>query len=140
MALLMNEDLLSIILQMLSHPSSLLLLLLFPLAAHSDDCALIIPGDQFDACITFEAVNAAFLSARDSVGLPPAGREFSTEDVGNLGTVIQEASRFLAEQYGLSRDAIASGLPLIDTTKTVIESYCPSYLMTPHCKVGYDLC
>lgn len=92
------------------------------------------PGSSSDTCITFDAVNAAFTSARDSVGLPPVRGEFRGEDVGNLGTVIHEASRYLARQYGLSKDAIANGLPLVDTTKTVIEKYCPPFLMTPHCK------
>jgi len=55
--------------------------------------------------------------------------------VGNLGTVIHEASRYLAKQYALSKDAIANGLPLVDTTKTYIEQYCPPFLMTPKCEV-----
>ena len=96
-------------------------------------CALIIPGpgrsSAFDhasgifggpgypgyvdnTCITYEAVNAAFASARDRVGLPPAKTKFVTEDVSNLGTVIQESTRYIAKQYGLSKDAIANGLPL----------------------------
>jgi len=119
-------------------------------------CALIIPGpgksSLYDhtnqlfggrgpnyqgenTCITFEAVNSAFLSARDRVGLPPVKGKFSSHDVGNLGTVIYEASRYLAKQYALSKDAIANGLPLIDTTKSVVESYCPPFLMTPKCEV-----
>lgn len=119
-------------------------------------CALIIPGQgrnsAFDhasgvfggypgaeysdnTCITYEAVNAAFASARDRVGLPPASQKFVSEDVGNLGTVVQEATRYIAKQYGLSKDAIANGLPLIDTTKTIIEGYCPEFLMTPKCEV-----
>ena len=119
-------------------------------------CALIIPGPPksslfdhtnqvfggrpapFDAqntCITYEAVNAAFLSARDRVGLPPVRGKFKGIDVGNLGTVIHETARYLAKQYALSKDAIANGLPLIDTTKTVIEPYCPPFLMTPKCEI-----
>jgi peroxidase len=121
-------------------------------------CALIIPGpgrsSAFDhasgvfgngyppqqgyvdnTCITYEAVNAAFASARDRVGLPPPRSKFVAENVGNLGTVIQEATRYIAKQYGLSKDAIANGLPLIDTTKTIVEGYCPSFLMTPKCEV-----
>ena len=119
-------------------------------------CALIIPGparsSAFDhasgvfggspyqgypdsTCITHEAVNAAFASARDRVGLPDSNGKFVTEDVSNLGTVIQEATRYVAKQYGLSKDAIANGLPLIDTTKTVIDGYCPAFLSTPECKV-----
>lgn len=120
-------------------------------------CALIIPGpgrsSAFDhasgvfggypgqqgysdnTCITYEAVNAAFTSARDKVGLPPSRTKFVTEDVSNLGTVIQEATRLVAKQYGLSKDAIANGLPLVDTTRTVIDGYCPAFLSTPKCEV-----
>ena len=117
-------------------------------------CALIIPGpgrsSAFDhasgvfghspgfsenTCITYEAVNAAFASARDRVGLPTANSKFPSEEISNLATVIQEATRFVAKQYGLSKDAIANGLPLIDTTRTVIEGFCPAFLMTPKCEV-----
>ena len=80
-------------------------------------------------------MNAAFEQARRSEGLPPARGKFSPQNVGDLGTVIHETSRFLAKQYGLSKDAVANGLPLIDTTKTIIENYCPNFLMTPKCEV-----
>lgn len=93
------------------------------------------PGYSENTCITYEAVNAAFASARDRVGLPATKEHFVTEDVSNLGTVIQEATRYVAKQYGLSKDAIANGLPLIDTTKTAIEGYCPDFLQTPKCEV-----
>ncbi len=77
-----------------------------------------------------------FPARRDSVGLPPLGREPDNEDLSNLGTVIQETTRYLAQQYGLSRDAVASGLALIDTSKTTIAEYCPDdFLRTPQCKV-----
>jgi hypothetical protein len=36
----------------------------------------------------FQAVNAAFVSARDRVGLPPVRGKFETSDVGNLGMVL----------------------------------------------------
>ena len=93
--------------------------------------------DGGQTCITFEAVNAAFLSARDRVGLKPVNDgKFKADEVGALGTVIHEASRFLAKQYGLTKDAVANGLPLIDTTRTAIEPYCPPFLMTPECEVA----
>ena len=93
------------------------------------------PGFSENTCITYEAVNAAFASARDRVGLPTANSKFPSEEISNLATVIQEATRYVAKQYGLSKDAIANGLPLIDTTKTVIEGFCPAFLMTPKCEV-----
>ena len=126
--------------------------------APNSGCALIIPGpprsSAFDhassvfggpgfqqpynenTCITYEAVNAAFVSARDRVGLPRTSGKFAEiENVGNLGTVIHEASRYLAKQYGLSKDAIANGLPLIDTTKTAIGGYCPEFMLPVKCDV-----
>jgi len=125
-------------------------------ASGNAGCALIIPGpgksalfdhtnslfggrpnnyDGQNTCITFDAVNAAFLSARDRIGLPPVKGKFSSHDVGGLGTVIAETARYLAKQYGLTKDAVANGLPLIDTTKTLVEGYCPPFLMTPKCEV-----
>ena len=47
----------------------------------------------------------------------------------------QRYCRYLAKQYALSKDAIANGLPLIDTTKSLVEQYCPPFLMTPKCEV-----
>ena len=94
----------------------------FPHAQPPQQCALIIPAypSGSDTCVTYEAVNAAFVQARDRVGLPPVEGKFDTDAVGRLGVVVHEASRILAAQYGLSKDAIANGLPLIDTTKSVI--------------------
>jgi len=119
-------------------------------------CALIIPGppksslfdhannvfggrpapfDSQNTCVTYEAVNAAFQSAKQQVGLPPVRGKFTGLDVGHLGTVIHETARYLAKQYALSKDAIANGLPLIDTSKSTIEPYCPPFLMTPKCEI-----
>ncbi len=131
-----------------------------PPSSSSSPCALIVSGppprsSAFDhangafggprdppyqpesTCITYDAVNAAFEAAKRTVGLKRVspGRHFDSAAVGELGTVIHETSRNLAKQYGLSRDAVANGLPLIDTTKTIVESYCPPFLMTPKCTV-----
>ncbi len=57
------------------------------------------------------------------------------EKAGELGLVIQETSRILAQQYSLTKDAIAQGLPLIDTTKTAINQYCPDAFRVPKCEV-----
>ena len=82
-------------------------------------CALIIPGppksslfdhannvfggrpapfDSQNTCVTYEAVNAAFQSAKQQVGLPPVRGKFTGLDVGHLGTVIHETARYLAKQ------------------------------------------
>ena len=95
-----------------------------------------VRSESSDTCITYDAVNVAFAQARESVGgLRPVRGEFRNEDLGNLGTVIHETSRYLASQYGLTKDAITNGLSLIDTTRTEIGSYCPVFLTTPHCEL-----
>ena len=38
-------------------------------------------------------------------------------------------------RYGLPRDAVYAGLPLIDTRKTIIDRFCPAYLKRPTCNV-----
>lgn len=127
-----------------------------PPAEGGSGCALIVSGpprsSSFDGaaqafgapgapynpattCITYEAVNAAFEAAKTAENYRQSPGKFSSADVGALGTVIHETSRYLAKQYGLSKDAVANGLPLIDTTKTNVENYCPPFLMTPKCKV-----
>ena len=100
-------------------------------------CALIIPGPGSDTCVTFEAVDAAFNTALSRVGpLQHQSDEDNLEErSGELGLVIQEASRILASQYNLSKDAISQGLPLIDATKTSITNYCPAALQPPKCEV-----
>ena len=83
--------------------------------------------------------------------------------VGELGTVIHETSKILERRYGdhhidcqhdidhqhpdgidqghhhdhqgLSTDAVAKGLPLIDTKRTSISQHCPAFLMTPRCQL-----
>ena len=36
------------------------------------------------------------------------------QDVGNLGTVIHETARFLAKQYGLSKDAVRTTVVVLE--------------------------
>lgn len=106
-------------------------------------CALLIPGSgkpnqaggRQSICITYQDVNDAFLDAKDRFGLSPVQGKFHNKEIAELATVIYETSRTLANQFGLSKDAIANGLPLIDTTKTVIRDFCPPYLMTPKCSI-----
>ena len=40
---------------------------------------------------------------------------------------------YFSDRYGLPRDVIYNGLPLIDTTKTVIDKYCPAFLKHRDC-------
>jgi hypothetical protein len=99
-------------------------------------CALLIPDGDSKTCVTYESVNAAYGAARKKIGLPSVkGKSFSNADVGNLGTVIQETCKILANEYDLGPDAIATGLGMIDTRKTVIKENCPSFIVTPECNV-----
>jgi peroxidase len=93
------------------------------------------PHNPESTCITYDAVSAAFDQAKYQERLQRVKGKFSNEQVGALSMVIEETTRILAQQYSLSRDAVANGLPLIDTTKTSIEDYCPDFLMTPKCEV-----
>ena len=106
----------------------------------SSDCALIVTippeAGTFQlrdrrVCITYDNVNAAFIAAQEKVGKAPSNK--LDQIVGNLGTVISETSRVLSKKFGLPSDAIANGLPLIDTTRTFIHQQCPSFLMKPSC-------
>ena len=38
-------------------------------------------------------------------------------------------------RYSLKPDVIINGLPLIDTSKTIIEQYCPYWLKKPKCEI-----
>ena len=108
-----------------------------PSRTPSSGCALIIPGAGSETCITFDAVNSAFNTALSR--LRPLQHQDEKDDIedksGELGQVIQEASRILASQYKLSKDAISQGLPLIDTSKTVISGFCPTDFVSPKCEV-----
>ena len=39
-------------------------------------------------------------------------------------------------RYGLSTDEIEHGLPLIDTSKTLVREICPAFLSNVHCQPG----
>ena len=93
------------------------------------------PTAQTTTCITPEDVNKAFSAAMADVGAH-AGRSLTSHNVGQLGTVVHEAARYLSQQYSLSADIIANGLPMINTTATIISEFCPPFLKTPECKVG----
>jgi len=114
-------------------------------------CALIVPGlgksalvDRFnninaryeadETCITYDAVNRAFEAAKNTMKLPNTKSHTLTDsDIDHLANVIIETTRIISIQYGLPRDVIYNGLPLIDTTKTVIDKYCPAFLKHRDC-------
>jgi len=117
-------------------PSQRLQAIKQPDRVHGDpNCALVIP--DMEGCITYTSINSAFAAARDRVTDEPlkfpATGNFSNAEVGNLGTVIHETVRDLAKEYNLPRDVVTEGLSLIDTTKSIIQQYCPTYLRKDGC-------
>ncbi|XP_068081797.1 peroxidase isoform X2 [Anabrus simplex] len=79
-------------------------------------------------CISYGAVDEAFLQAREKVGLRRPLRDNSLHSLSLLGTSLQETTRILADRFRLSREEISSLLPKIDTTNTRISSFCPRFL------------
>lgn len=126
-----------------------------PRRSDNSHCALLIPGPGKSSsrdhaigvfngiqiphagdgytCITFPSVEASFRAARDRLGLPRPGPNPDHRDVGNLGNVLLETSRLLAQQYNLPKDVLVNGLPLVDTFKTVIGSVCPDFIPPSSC-------
>ena len=49
-------------------------------------------------CITYAAIDTAFIAARDRYGLPRPGKKMSAVELGNLGTVLTEATKIIAKQ------------------------------------------
>nr|XP_053635622.1 peroxidase-like [Cherax quadricarinatus] len=90
-------------------------------------------GDGF-TCVTFQSVDAAFIAARDRLGLPRPGKNPGKEDLSNLGAVLIETTRNLAKQYNLPKDVLINGVPLIDTSKTIIGSICHDFLLPRKCE------
>jgi hypothetical protein len=101
-----------------------------------NDCALILPSGQRSICITYSSVNSAFNAALGRYGplVHQGPNDILEEKAGELGQVLEETSRILAQQFSLSRDTISQGLPLIDATRTLISNYCPDEFRVPQCQ------
>ncbi|CAH1406028.1 unnamed protein product [Nezara viridula] len=66
---------------------------------------------------------------------PPKG-EYKTGDVAAVGELLLDISIQLAKNYGLTYEEIEKGLPLIDTSKTLIREVCPPFLANVECRAG----
>ncbi|KAK2721110.1 hypothetical protein QYM36_003402 [Artemia franciscana] len=87
-------------------------------------------------CITYADVNSAFYKARERLGYEsPRKNSFETQEINQLAQVIEETTRILAHEYSLTNDAIYYALPMIDTSKTIIDKYCPDFLKSSNCEV-----
>nr|CAD7428478.1 unnamed protein product [Timema monikensis] len=129
-----------------------------PLAAPPDgECALLLDGpgrtSAFDynlnalrgtfnyggqqTCITYDAVNQAYISARKRINVAaPKTHMWKPEEIATVGELLLDVSISLAKTYGLSYEDIEKGLPLIDTSKTLIREVCPPYLANVECRPG----
>ncbi|XP_023337956.1 peroxidase [Eurytemora carolleeae] len=102
----------------------------------NSDCAL----ELSNTCITYTEISEAFVTARDSVvRIPlksPRSGSFDRDEVHNLGVVIQETTRILAQRYGLDSKALFERISLIDTTRTSINGFCPTALLKKDCSLA----
>jgi hypothetical protein len=124
---------------------------------HSNECALLLNGpgrsSSYDynvnlfrgtlnpyvgghTCITYDAVNQAYLDARKRVRVSTPKGEWKTEDIASVGELLLDISIQLARTYGLSYEEIEKGLPQIDTSKTLIREVCPPFLAGVECRAG----
>ncbi|KAG1696951.1 Peroxidase [Nymphon striatum] len=95
-----------------------------------------------DVCITYRDINRAADEARQKTGrrIPKEIRVLSADlptniHVHHVSDIVIEASRILARRFGLSYDVMIHKLPLIDTTKTIINDICPVFLKPVKCEV-----
>ncbi|XP_015522628.2 uncharacterized protein LOC107226351 [Neodiprion lecontei] len=132
-----------------------------PIDAYStigDECALVLDGpgrsSAFDytynllrgtfppsagsqTCITYDAVNHAYIEARKRINVAQPNTEtWRGEDLATVGELLLDISTNLAQKYGLTYDDIEKGLPLIDTSKTLIREVCPAFLSNVECRPG----
>eukprot|EP00088_Acartia_fossae_P020565 TRINITY_DN2211_c0_g1_i10.p1 TRINITY_DN2211_c0_g1~~TRINITY_DN2211_c0_g1_i10.p1 ORF type:complete len:747 (-),score=69.80 TRINITY_DN2211_c0_g1_i10:194-2434(-) len=101
------------------------------------NCALVIPGYEY--CITYQVVDSAFYSALELLRVPlkiEIGDTFDRDEINNLAEVIQEATRIIAQTYGLNQAVVFDSLSLIDTSRTMISRYCPLSLQHRQCKLS----
>ncbi|XP_055850224.1 peroxidase isoform X1 [Episyrphus balteatus] len=94
------------------------------------------PYSGDNTCITYDAVNAAYLDARKRIHVSTPKGEWKTEDIATVGELLLDISIQLARTYGLSYEEIEKGLPTIDTSKTLIREVCPPFFSGVECRPG----
>ncbi|XP_071037889.1 chorion peroxidase-like [Parasteatoda tepidariorum] len=94
-------------------------------------------------CIRYEDINRALHEAKRKFGeeVPYEVKELSSvypkaNQVSIPAEILLETVRILAHRFGLSQDAIAHGLPQIDTSKTAIKEICPTFLQPVKCEIS----
>ncbi|KYN43399.1 Chorion peroxidase [Trachymyrmex septentrionalis] len=88
-------------------------------------------------CITFDAVNHAYVEARKRINVArPKSEMWRPEDLATVGELLLDVTTNLAQTYGLTYEEIQRSLPLIDTSKTLIREVCPAFLSNIECRPG----
>ncbi|PSN32287.1 hypothetical protein C0J52_19510, partial [Blattella germanica] len=88
-------------------------------------------------CVTYDAINQAYIQARKRIHVAqPKNPMWKTEEIATVGELLLDISINLAKTYGLSYEDIEKGLPLIDTSKTLIREVCPPFLANVECRPG----
>ncbi|KAF6213079.1 hypothetical protein GE061_010793 [Apolygus lucorum] len=92
-------------------------------------------------CITYDAVDQAYIEARKRIEIktPPTDTSdvvWPADHTAKVGELLLDISTQLAKTYGMGSDDIEKGLPLIDTSKTLIREICPAYLSDVQCHAG----
>lgn len=124
---------------------------------HSNECALVLSGEGRSSlydynvnlfrgtltphvaqhtCITYDAVNQAYLDARKRIRVATPKGEWKPEEIATVGELMLDMSIQLARTYGLSYEDIEKGLPTIDTSKTLVREVCPPFLSGVECRPG----
>ncbi|KAI5646912.1 peroxidase domain-containing protein [Phthorimaea operculella] len=92
--------------------------------------------DAQHTCITYDAINQAYLEARNRIVVSQPKGEWKAEDFASVGELILDISINLARRYGLTYEEIEKGLPLIDTSRTLIRDVCPPVFSHVECRAG----
>ncbi|CAB3250571.1 unnamed protein product [Arctia plantaginis] len=87
-------------------------------------------------CITYEAINQAYLEARNRILVSQPKGDWKAEDFASVGELILDISTNIARRYGLTYEEIEKGLPLIDTSRTLIREVCPPVFSHVECRAG----
>ncbi|XP_043523513.1 putative uncharacterized protein DDB_G0282133 isoform X2 [Frieseomelitta varia] len=98
---------------------------------------MLSPATGSQACITYDAVNRAYIEARKRINVAqPKTKIWRPEDLATVGELLLDISVNLAQTYGLSYGEVEKSLPLIDTSKTLIREVCPTFLSNVECRAG----
>ena len=94
-------------------------------------------------CITFDDINRAVYKAKKKLGafIPDQVYELSSDfpkpiHIAVPAEIMEEATRLLAEWFGLSIHTILYLLPRVDTTRTAARDICPTFLMPVKCELS----